>query len=57
MKKCCQKVKKSACFKWEYGLSGNGYRVATLSKLLSESSYILTVISGRTDRTIKVLRY
>ena len=24
--------KKSACFKWTYGLSGNGYRIAALSK-------------------------
>ena len=28
-----QKVKKSACFKWINGLSGNDYRVATLPKL------------------------
>ena len=31
-----KKVKKSACFKWTYGLSGNEYRVAALS------SYLLT---------------
>ena len=29
----CQKSKKSACFKWTYRLSGNDYRVATISKL------------------------
>ena len=27
-----KKVKKSACFKWTYGLSSNDYRVAALSK-------------------------
>ena len=28
----CQKIEKSACFKWLYGLLGNNYRVATLPK-------------------------
>ena len=30
-KKCCQKSKKTACFKWTHGLSGNDYIVTTLS--------------------------
>ena len=29
---CCQKVKKSACFKWTYRLYSYDYRVAALSK-------------------------
>ena len=32
-----KKVKKSACFNWKYGLSGNDYRVATLPKPVKES--------------------
>ena len=32
IKKCCQKRKKSVCFKWTYRLSGNDYRVAARSK-------------------------
>ena len=31
---CCQNIKKSACFKWTYGLSCNDYRVALLLKLI-----------------------
>ena len=31
---CCQNIKKSACFKWTYGLSSDDYRVALLLKLI-----------------------
>ena len=33
IQKSCQNDKKSACFKWTYGLSGNDYIVPMLSKL------------------------
>ncbi len=32
-KKCCQNVRKSACFKCKYGLCGYDYRVASLPNL------------------------
>ena len=41
-----KKVKKSACFKWTYELSGNDYRADALSK-----SY-LTVWKFEIDKTI-----
>ena len=45
---CCHKIKKSACYKWMYGLSGNDYRVAVLSK-----SYLTVVeISMKSLRSI-----
>ena len=37
-----KKVKKSACFKWTYGLTGKYYRVATFPKLyLSDIGIIM----------------
>ena len=30
VKICCQKSKKSACFKWAYGFNGKDYRDTTL---------------------------
>ena len=56
---CCKKdIKKSVCLKWTYILSGNGYNVATLSKLywnyytkFEINNTILTLTDGKIDST------
>ena len=44
--------KKSAYFKWTYGLFGNGYRVATLSKL-----YLIVIGNEMFEIDMTILTY